>query len=110
MSVVVGAAISPHQDPLEASIEAARGATAGLRGADADLALVFASGSHLLAPQEILDGVHSVLAPNALVGCGAGGARTPAYRRWQCSRRSTAPASIAADTLPPRWASSTAMS
>ncbi len=35
--------------------------------------MVFASGSHLIAPEAALEGVHSVLAPDALVGCGAGG-------------------------------------
>ena len=34
---------------------------------------MFASGSHLVAPEALLEGVHSALAPRALVGCGAGG-------------------------------------
>jgi len=52
---------------------AARSAASGLGGAPADLAVVFASGSHLVAPEATLEGVHAVLAPEALVGCGAGG-------------------------------------
>ncbi len=35
--------------------------------------MVFASGSHLIAPEATLEGVHSVLSPEALIGCGAGG-------------------------------------
>jgi len=38
-----------------------------------DLAVVFASGSHLAAPEALLEGVHGALGPRALVGCGAGG-------------------------------------
>ncbi|MBV9606742.1 MAG: FIST C-terminal domain-containing protein [Solirubrobacterales bacterium] len=34
---------------------------------------MFAAGSHLIAPEATLEGVHSALAPRALVGCGAGG-------------------------------------
>ena len=73
MSVRAGAGISTHHDPLEAGVEAARAAAAGLEGAPADLAIVFASGSHLAAPEAMLEGVHGVLAPSSLVGCGAGG-------------------------------------
>jgi small ligand-binding sensory domain FIST len=71
--MIAGAAISTLDDPLDAGIEAARGAAATLDGAAADLVAVFASGTHLSAPEVMLDGVHSVLAPKALVGCGAGG-------------------------------------
>ena len=35
--------------------------------------VVFASGDHLVAPEATLEGVQAVLAPDALVGCGAGG-------------------------------------
>jgi small ligand-binding sensory domain FIST len=34
---------------------------------------VFASGSHLVVPEATLEGVHEVLAPKVLIGCGAGG-------------------------------------
>jgi small ligand-binding sensory domain FIST len=44
-----------------------------LSGAEADLALVFASGAHLADPEETLAAVRAELAPAALVGCGAGG-------------------------------------
>jgi small ligand-binding sensory domain FIST len=44
-----------------------------LDGAPADLALVFASGEHLAAPEAALEAVHDAVQPGALVGCGAGG-------------------------------------
>jgi small ligand-binding sensory domain FIST len=72
-ALIAGAAISKLDDPLEAGVEAAGGVAAMLQGADADLALVFASGGHVDAPEALLDGVLSALAPNALVGCGAEG-------------------------------------
>jgi small ligand-binding sensory domain FIST len=34
---------------------------------------VFASGSHLIAPEATLEGIYGELAPAALIGCGAGG-------------------------------------
>ena len=37
------------------------------------MALVFVSGDHLSAPEDTLEGVHDVLSPAALAGCGAGG-------------------------------------
>ena len=52
---------------------AARAPVRQLGGAEADLALVFASGAHLVAPEEMLAAVQAELAPAALVGCGAGG-------------------------------------
>jgi small ligand-binding sensory domain FIST len=73
MSVRVGAAVSTKHDPLEGGTEAAREAAAMLGGPAADLVLVFASGTHLAAPEATLEGVHSALAPAALIGCGAGG-------------------------------------
>ncbi len=44
-----------------------------MAGAGADLAIVFASGAHLLVPEATLAAVEAELAPGALVGCGAGG-------------------------------------
>ena len=69
----VGAGISAGQDPLSAGAAAARLAGEQLGGEPADLAVVFASGAHLAAPEATLEGVGSVLEPAALVGCGAGG-------------------------------------
>jgi small ligand-binding sensory domain FIST len=73
VSIRIGTGLSTEHDPLQAGAAAALAAEAGLGGAPADLALVFASGSHLVAPEATLEGVHGVLAPTALIGCGAGG-------------------------------------
>lgn len=70
--VRVGAGLSTETDPLRAGTEAARAASLAL-DASADLVLVFASGSHLVAPEAVIDGIGSELSPGALVGCGAGG-------------------------------------
>jgi small ligand-binding sensory domain FIST len=69
----VGAGVSTKDDPMAAAAEAARSAAEPLRGAEADLAIVFASGAHLIAPEATLAAVHEELAPAELVGCGAGG-------------------------------------
>ena len=60
------------------------GARGGRRGAGracaasrCDLAIVFASGTHLIAPEALLEAVHEALAPEELVGCGAGGVIGP---------------------------------
>ena len=73
MSVRAAAGLSTQQDPLEAGVEAASAVARALHGAAPDLAAVFASGNHLVAPEALLEGIHGVLAPGALVGCGAGG-------------------------------------
>jgi small ligand-binding sensory domain FIST len=73
MSTRIGTGVSTEHDPLAAGSAAARTAAEALDGASADLALVFASGSHLVAPEATLEGVHAELAPRALIGCGAGG-------------------------------------
>ena len=69
----VGTGLSDVLDAEAGATAAARAAAQGLRGAEADLTLVFASGAHLAAPEEMLVAVHAELAPAALVGCGAGG-------------------------------------
>jgi small ligand-binding sensory domain FIST len=71
--VKVGAGISTAHDPLTAGVEAARIAAAQLDEVAADLAMVFASGSHLAAPETTLEAVGSVLSPTTLIGCAAGG-------------------------------------
>ncbi len=73
MSTRIGTGISTEPDPLRAGTAAAQSAAEGLGGAPVDLAVVFASGAHLVAPEATLEGVQSALAPGALVGCGAGG-------------------------------------
>jgi small ligand-binding sensory domain FIST len=69
----VGTGLSDLLDAEAGATAAARAAAQGLGGAEADLTLVFASGAHLAAPEEMLAAVHAELAPAALVGCGAGG-------------------------------------
>jgi small ligand-binding sensory domain FIST len=69
----VGTGLSDAPDSSAGAAEAARAAAQRLGGAEADLALVFASGAHLADPAEMLAAVHAELAPAALVGCGAGG-------------------------------------
>jgi small ligand-binding sensory domain FIST len=68
-----GAGISASHDPLTAGAEAALLAATELGESQADLVLVFASGTHLAAPEATLEGVTSVLSSKALIGCGAGG-------------------------------------
>ncbi len=69
----VGTGLSDELDSAAGAAVAARAAAQQLGGAEADLALVFASGAHLADPEEMLAAVHGELAPAALVGCGAGG-------------------------------------
>jgi len=73
VSVSVGAGISTAPDPPAAATEAARAAAETLAGDRVDLAVVFAAGAHLVAPEATLERVHEALAPEALIGCGAGG-------------------------------------
>jgi len=73
VSVRIGTGISLHSDSRVGAVEAAMAARAGLEGEDADLAVVFASGSHLAAPEVALEGVYEALDPGELIGCGAGG-------------------------------------
>ncbi|MBV9467244.1 MAG: FIST C-terminal domain-containing protein [Solirubrobacterales bacterium] len=73
MTVRIGAGVSTQPDPLAGGAEAARMAAESLAGTETDLALVFASGAHLAAPEATLEAVHTEIAPRALVGCGAGG-------------------------------------
>jgi small ligand-binding sensory domain FIST len=73
--VRIGTGLSTEADPLQAGTEAARLAAVelDLAGQPADLAVVFASGSHLIAPEATLEAVYGELSPGALIGCGAGG-------------------------------------
>ena len=72
-AVRIGSGLSTHGDARVGAIEAAHAAGRALAGAKADLAVVFASGAHLAAPEATLEGVHEALRPPALIGCGAGG-------------------------------------
>jgi small ligand-binding sensory domain FIST len=73
VSVTIGCGMSTGPDPRVSAIEAATQARAGLNGHHADLAAVFCSGGHLVAPEATLEGVYEALDPAQLVGCGAGG-------------------------------------
>jgi small ligand-binding sensory domain FIST len=73
MSVRIGTGLSTAGDPRDAALEAGAAARVGLGGAACDLALVFASGTHLAAPEATLEAVRDALDPEALIGCGAGG-------------------------------------
>jgi small ligand-binding sensory domain FIST len=65
--------VCTEHDPLAAGAKAAGDAASALAGATPDLAVVFASGRHLTAPEALLEGIHSTLSPRRLIGCGAGG-------------------------------------
>ncbi len=69
----IGSGLSESADARVGAIEAATAARDGLAGAPADIAVVFASGAHLAAPEATLEGVHEALSPSQLAGCGAGG-------------------------------------
>jgi small ligand-binding sensory domain FIST len=73
MAIRIGAGLSRDRDIRAAAIDAAQDAGAALAGEHADIAVVFACGDHLAAPETLLEGVHESLRPRALVGCGASG-------------------------------------
>ena len=73
MSVRIASALSDDDHPRRGSVEAAEHVAGELGDAAVDLAIVFASGAHLAAPEATLEAVHETLAPEVLAGCGAGG-------------------------------------
>ncbi|MDP1848653.1 MAG: FIST N-terminal domain-containing protein [Solirubrobacteraceae bacterium] len=73
MSVRIACGLSTAADPRAGAVEAAARVAAGLGTVAIDLAVVFASGAHLADPEATLAGVHEALAPDVLIGCGAGG-------------------------------------
>ena len=73
MAMRIGTGLSVAGDARLGALEAAGAAGAALDGARADVAVVFAAGEHLAEAQATLEGVHDGLAPEVLVGCGAGG-------------------------------------
>jgi small ligand-binding sensory domain FIST len=73
MPVRIGTGLSTVPDPRAAAMEAAGRAAAALGGERCDLAIVFVSGAYLAAPEATLEAVHEALAPEELIGCGAGG-------------------------------------
>jgi len=73
MPVHIGAGLSTSPDQRAAALEAALAARDALAGEACDLAVVFASGAHLAAPEATLEAVHEALTPDQLAGCAAGG-------------------------------------
>ena len=69
----IACGLSTAANPRAGAVEAAAKVATELADATVDLAVVFASGAHLAAPEATLAGVHEALAPDVLVGCGAGG-------------------------------------
>jgi small ligand-binding sensory domain FIST len=73
MGVRIGSGLSTDPDARFGASEAAAAARDALGGRPCDLAVVFASGAHVVAPEATLEAIHETLAPAALVGCGAAG-------------------------------------
>jgi small ligand-binding sensory domain FIST len=73
MPVHIGAGLSTSPDARSGALEAAMTAREGLAGARCDLAVVFAAGTHLAAPEAVLEAVAEALDPSVLAGCAAGG-------------------------------------
>jgi small ligand-binding sensory domain FIST len=73
MSVRIASGLSTASDPRAGAVEAAAKVASELAGHSIDLAVVFACGAHLAAPEATLEGVHDALQPDVLIGCGAGG-------------------------------------
>jgi small ligand-binding sensory domain FIST len=73
VSLRIGCGLSTLLDVRDGAVAASSAAREQLDGAQADLAVVFASGTHLSAPETLLEGIHETLAPGQLIGCGASG-------------------------------------
>ncbi|MGI8731212.1 MAG: FIST signal transduction protein [Solirubrobacteraceae bacterium] len=73
MTVRIASGLSTASDPPAGALEAAGSVASALGGSNADLAVVFASGAHLAAPETTLEAIHSALEPDVLIGCGAAG-------------------------------------
>ena len=73
MGVRIGCGLSTEPDARQGAVDAAQAALPALDGAGVDLAVVFASGTHLAAPEATLEAAHDALSPRELIGCGAGG-------------------------------------
>ena len=57
MPLHIGAGLSTSPDQRAGALEAALTAREGLAGESCDLAIVFASGNHLAAPEAVLEAV-----------------------------------------------------
>jgi small ligand-binding sensory domain FIST len=65
----VGAGLSTDPVARSAAMEASRTAYGSLVGRTVDLAVVFASVHHASVADQVLDAVHEVASPDALIGC-----------------------------------------
>ena len=61
MGVRIGSGLSTEPDARFGAVEAAAAARDALGGRPCDLAVVFAAGAHLAAPEATLEGVHEAL-------------------------------------------------
>src|SRR5215217_885460 len=73
VSVHIATGLSTTPDARAGALEAASAAARGLGDRPCDLVVMFASGTHLAAPDVTLAAVQEMLAPATLIGCGAGG-------------------------------------
>jgi small ligand-binding sensory domain FIST len=73
MPLRIGTGLSTAPDPRAGGVEAAQTARRALGDLSCDLAVVFAAGGHLAAPEATREGIHEALAPGQLIGCGAAG-------------------------------------
>ncbi len=73
MAVHIGSGLATGGDARASAVDAAMDARDGLAGQGADLVVVFVAGGHVAEADAVLEGVHEALAPETLVGCGAGG-------------------------------------
>src|SRR3954447_21510856 len=73
MPVRIGTGLSTVPDARTAALEAASAAAVELDGSPCELVVMFISGTILAAPEASLEAIHEVLAPDGLIGCGAGG-------------------------------------
>src|SRR3954451_6251665 len=73
MPVRIGTGLSTVPDARVAALEAASAAASELDGAACELVVAFISGGILAAPEAALEAIHKILAPDTLIGCGAGG-------------------------------------
>src|SRR4051794_41929573 len=77
MPVRIGTGLSTLPEPRAAAMEAGSLARAALDGEPCDLAIVFASGAYLAAPEAMVEAVQETLAPGGLIGCGGHGGVGP---------------------------------
>ena len=73
MGVRIGSGLSTEPDARFGATEAAAAARDALGGRPCDIAIVFAAGAHVAAPEATLEAIHEALSPAELIGCGAAG-------------------------------------